>query len=59
MKYFKPVNKNQFNIETMLEKIMSLSDSELEQFVMMARKYGLSEKQITDGINYINKLRRQ
>jgi hypothetical protein len=54
MQYFKPVNKQKFEFE---DKLRQLSDKELEQFCILAKQYGLSDKQIKEGLEYIQKIR--
>lgn len=54
MQYFKPANKQLFDFE---DKLKSLPDEELMKFCEMAKKFGLSDKQIQEGIEQIKHLK--
>jgi hypothetical protein len=55
MQYFKQANKPLFDFE---DKLKSLNDNELKKFCELAKKYGLSDRQIQEGIEYIKQLRK-
>jgi len=49
------VTSNQFNV--FLSKLKSLSEAELNKYIEQARKLGISEENISQGMSAINSLR--